>query len=423
MGARVSPSLPPPQLTPRRGKLTPPERYSTRTIWLSTLLNIAHSEVLVGIAQPLFWATVSATVTATTALFFARLLPFGQASKSLGQMHSLLGGALSLLLVFRTNSAYNRFWEARRIWESIVNRCRDLARFAHAYKHEISPVRVTRLANLMCAYPVALRRHLVGASRYHPALQPDPLPPLSPAMVRALRGSSNRPLFLCKRMTAELRAVPESGLLFSSRERLLALSLVNQLSSYIGACERLLQTPVPLNYARHTSRFLTLWCFTLPLSLVGSMGFGVVPVTAFVTWCLFGIQEIGLFIEHCALDDGDVFMDTIADQVMLDVVEAIRDEDESDDALWPTAPPVVISLPVAIGHSAADLTERAAGTPDKPAAAAAAKVAATATAATAAAMAATAAAATSAAATVATVATAAVVQTEAAATAAAAEAA
>jgi len=122
--------------------------------------------------------------------------------------------------------------------------------------------------------------------------------------------------------------------MFSSRERLMAIALVNQLSSYVGACERLLQTPVPLNYARHTSRFLTLWCFTLPVSLVGSMGFGVIPVTAFVTWCLFGIQEIGLFIEHCALDNGDVFMDSIADQVMLDVVEAIREDDGGEDTFW-----------------------------------------------------------------------------------------
>ena len=44
-------------------------------------------------------------------------------------------------------------WQARRIWESIVNRCRDLARFAHAYKEEIGAIRVTRLANLLCAYP------------------------------------------------------------------------------------------------------------------------------------------------------------------------------------------------------------------------------------------------------------------------------
>mmetsp|Transcript_36084 Transcript_36084/g.81892 ORF Transcript_36084/g.81892 Transcript_36084/m.81892 type:complete len:194 (-) Transcript_36084:76-657(-) len=115
----------------RRGNLAQPERYSTQTIWLSTLLNFAQSEVLVGIGQPLFWASFISLLTATAQVRTAGM-PGGQASKSLVQMHSLLGGALSLLLVFSTNSAYNRFWEARRIWESIVNRCRDLSRFVRA---------------------------------------------------------------------------------------------------------------------------------------------------------------------------------------------------------------------------------------------------------------------------------------------------
>ena len=75
---------------------------------------------------------------------------------------------------------------------------------------------------------------------------------------------------------------------FTNRERCVMLKTIDDLAKSIGSCERLVQTPVPLNYARHTSRFLTLWCLTLPVSLVGSMGLLVVPVTAFVTWCLFG---------------------------------------------------------------------------------------------------------------------------------------
>ena len=66
----------------------------------------------------------------------------------------------------------------------------------------------------------------------------------------------------------------------------------------IGACERLVQTPVPLNYARHTSRFLSLWCLTMPMALVGDLGLLTVPVIGAVTWGLFGIQEIGLMIEE-----------------------------------------------------------------------------------------------------------------------------
>jgi len=248
-------------------------------------------------------------------------------------MHQLLGGALSLLLVFRTNSAYNRFWEGRQIWESISNRCRDLSRLATLYRPQMGDFRTKRIAALLCSFPNALRRHLVGEARYHPSIQPEPLPPLPDEMVRRLRKASNRPLYIVQRLLMEVVAIPIGGG-YSSRERQMAMTMCNQLSSYVGACERLLQTPVPLNYARHTSRFLTLWCFTLPISLVPSMGFAVVPVTAFVTWCLFGIQEIGLFIEHCALDNGESFMDEMTDQVMLDVVEALQQGDELLERAW-----------------------------------------------------------------------------------------
>lgn len=65
-----------------------------------------------------------------------------------------------------------------------------------------------------------------------------------------------------------------------------------------GACERVVQTPVPLNYARHTSRFLTFWCLSIPLAQVAEIGISVIPVTALVVWAMYGIQEIGLMIEE-----------------------------------------------------------------------------------------------------------------------------
>lgn len=279
---------------------------------------MGDSEVLRGIMQPLFVTTLTALSVALLDITTGTV-PGRGASRSLVQMHSLLGGALSLLLVFRTNSAYNRFWEARRIWENLLNRSRELARYCYCFKSSLRPERVTRISQLLTTFPAMLRTHLCGESRPHmdgvPHLD-SPLPPLPRDVQRAMRQSSSRPLYLCKRMAAEITAARDAGDgSFSSRERLMGLGLVNQLGSYVGACERLLQTPVPLNYARHTSRFLTLWCLSLPVSLVGTMGLLVVPVTAFVTWCLFGIQEIGLFIEHCALDNGDIFMDQLSDQV------------------------------------------------------------------------------------------------------------
>ena len=235
--------------------------------------------------------------------------------------------------------------QARRIWESILNRCRDLARFGALYRDEAGEPRVELLTSLLCAFPRELRAHLVGEP-YEDGTRAscDQLghtkpqrsgngrlspPPLPKPIAERLAHVGNRPLYVCKWLANEIKRIPDTET-FTSRERLSGFQAVNQLGSYIGACERLLQTPVPLNYARHTSRFLTLWCLTLPISLVDTMGLLVVPVSAFVTWSLFGIQEIGLFIEHCALDNGAVFMDTITELIALDVMEAVEEDDVAE---------------------------------------------------------------------------------------------
>ena len=209
-----------------------------------------------------------------------------------------------------------------------MNQCRDLARFANLYRGEMGSKRVSLIGALLCAFPYELRAHLVGEGRRARPTRERLLPS---ALEARLERSSNRPLLITRWLAMSLKEVADSET-YSSRERLTTLSHVNQLSSFVGACERLLQTPVPLNYARHTSRFLTLWCLTLPLSLVTSIGALVVPVAAFVTWCLFGIQEIGLYIEHCALDDGSIFMDRLSHRVALDVSAELCDGRADSDA-------------------------------------------------------------------------------------------
>ena len=124
----------------RSTSIPQPQRYTTKSMWLSTLRNFPQSEVLRGIAQPLFAVVavgLAVALVASLPSLSTWTRPRYELAKSLAQMHSLLGGALSLLLVFRTNAAYNRFWEARRIWESITNRCRDLARFGFVYRRSL----------------------------------------------------------------------------------------------------------------------------------------------------------------------------------------------------------------------------------------------------------------------------------------------
>lgn len=119
---------------------------------------------------------------------------------------------------------------------------------------------------------------------------------LGPQLSDTLDDSPNKPLWLCNRLSVMFRAIPEKvdqssgAFIFSSRERLVLMGLVNDLSGIVGACERLVQTPVPLSYARHTSRFLTLYLASLPMVMVADFsGLWLSLVSGFVCWCLFGI--------------------------------------------------------------------------------------------------------------------------------------
>lgn len=93
--------------------------------------------------------------------------------------HTIVGSAMSLLLVFRTNAAYTRFWEGRGIWEGLINKSRDLSRMVASYCEEIGAPMCRRMADLICAFPVALEQHLLGFQVCNPGplrAKSDPTP-------------------------------------------------------------------------------------------------------------------------------------------------------------------------------------------------------------------------------------------------------
>jgi predicted membrane chloride channel (bestrophin family) len=108
--------------------------------------------------------------------------------------------------------------------------------------------------------------------------------------------SHNRPLWIADRLALEFTEIKYDEN-FSSRERLELLKHASKLGECIGHCERIHQTAVPLNYARHALRSLTLWSFTLPFGLVDKLGLMTGPVVGIVAWLMYGVYEIGHRIE------------------------------------------------------------------------------------------------------------------------------
>jgi len=108
--------------------------------------------------------------------------------------------------------------------------------------------------------------------------------------------SHNRPLWVADRLALEFTDIRYNNN-WTSRERLDLLKMSNKLNECIGHCERLHQTAVPLNYARHALRSLTLWSFTLPFGLIDKLGLLTGPTVGLVAWSMFGVYQIGHTIE------------------------------------------------------------------------------------------------------------------------------
>jgi putative membrane protein len=227
--------------------------------------------------------------------------------------HGMIGPALGLLLVFRTNTAYDRFWEGRKQWGGIVNESRNLARQAESW---LSADR--DLANEVIlwttAFAYATMHRLRGAKSIGAACQGLPSD-----QVQLIEQSAHVPFAVSRKLTELLYDAHKRGLIDPVQHRSCELN-VQALVDYCGACERIRSTPAPFGYVVHLRRALILYCLTLPLALIKNYDWETVPVTLVISYIMFGIEEIGVEIENpfeamindlplesiCATIDGDL---------------------------------------------------------------------------------------------------------------------
>jgi len=348
--------------------------------WLHNVRTLPRSSVLREIRNPVITVAIWSQLVAITyrlmqksgSEFFQKI----SSNMCIGALpHSLLVSSLGLLLVFRTNSAYQRFAEGRKIWEQIHSVSRNMSRFMTIYEEEIGTEKKHRVKNLLAAFPYLLRHHIRprcldtnGSSiddentielEVHPNTVVDtryegdqltmtkekethkclvdrrglPWNLFSKDTLKKVVKVENRPLWVCDHMAKELATVPY-GPNFTSRERLTLVGQIEKLSNAVGECERIHQTAVPLNYARHSLRSLTIWLFSLPFVMIKDIGLLTGPVMAVISWLLFGVYQIGYTIE-------DPFQGTLRLSIMCDAIkkDVLGDEivedlaSETDEAL------------------------------------------------------------------------------------------
>ncbi|MEM9448708.1 MAG: bestrophin family ion channel [Cyanobacteria bacterium P01_E01_bin.6] len=228
---------------------------------------------------------------------------------------------LSLLLVFRTNTAYERFWEGRKLWGRMVNAVRNLARQVWIIVLEREKrdrnYKIVMLRTLV-AYAVAVKLHL----RHEPPnAELQSLLPLE--NFRKLSSMNNPPLEIAFWIGDYLQIQHQ-------RDRLNIYQLtamqqtLNELVDILGGCERILKTPIPLAYAIHLKQLLLIYCMTLPFQVVSTVGWWTGPLVALIGFTLFGIEEIGVEIEDpFGSDPNDLPLDDMCKTMLININDLI----------------------------------------------------------------------------------------------------
>lgn len=205
-------------------------------------------------------------------------------------MHSLLGIVLGLFLVFRTNSAYDRWWEGRRLWGSLVNSTRNLALKLNAYisreNHEDRDWFAKMISNFAYATKENLRR----------GVQMAELQPVSDTFVEELKKYKHKPNRISAMMYEKVNALYRKGDI--TGDQLITVDKeLKDLIDIMGGCERIRYTPIPYSYMMYIKKFIFIYIITLPFGFVTDSGYFTILIVLLVTFVLMSVELIAEEIE------------------------------------------------------------------------------------------------------------------------------
>jgi putative membrane protein len=230
-------------------------------------------------------------------------------------IHTLLGLVLGGLLVFRTNTAYDRWWEGRKLWGQLVNDIRNLA-----IKVETCvvapPAEKQRFAEHLVAFAMALRDHLRGPIqlRDYPGFhETAENPPHVPA---AIVQSLYRELESWRRE----RELGPIELLFLDTH---AAALMN----ICGGCERILKSPISPSWRSFIRQSITIYLVTMPWGLVADLSWFTVPTMMLVAYFMIGMESIAEDVEQpFGFDRDDLPLDEICATIEKSVGQLLPSE-------------------------------------------------------------------------------------------------
>lgn len=243
-------------------------------------------------------------------------LPADHPVKNVLMLQSFLGFAISILLVFRTNTAYDRWWEGRKLWGSLVNSSRNLAIKINAMIPHDQDARLFYKQSIPL-FAENLKLHLMK-EKTRLMLDDKPHPEID------IDDSKHVPNQISKLIYHKTYDLYKSGSLSADDMRLINLELSN-FADICGACERIKNTPIPYSYSAFIKKVVFFYIATMPVGLSFNLGYWSVPIVALVFYTMLGMELVAEEIEDpFSGDENDIPMDKIAANIKVHVAEIIN---------------------------------------------------------------------------------------------------
>lgn len=202
-----------------------------------------------------------------------------------GLAFTVFGIALSLFLGFRNNAAYERWWEARKLWGGLLADVRSFAREVDLFVAD--PALRTPMLRQALAFLHLHRANLRG-------LQDDPL---ARQLGGTLAEAPHPPDAALDALAAQLSAAQRSGAIDGFGMRALTERLGSMALQQAG-CERIAVTPLPYVYSLLVYRTTYLFCLLLPLALIGQAGWLAPVLVGIVAYVFLGLAEVTEELSH-----------------------------------------------------------------------------------------------------------------------------
>ncbi len=245
-------------------------RYNTKE-WFSLIFMLHKSDTF----RRLFPA-MSVIGVYAGGVAYLEINIWGNVGKMSSALHTLLGMVISLLLVFRTNTAYDRWWEGRKYWGTLVNSSRTLAIKLSAMLGEEADRK--EAAELIGLFPEVLTMHL--RDQKHAKL---------PASVHQPNEVS-RQLYAFVYRWYEQQKISAEDLIVLNAE-------LTTMADVCGGCERIRKTPIPFSYSMFLKKFIFVYVMTIPFGFIRDFGYVIIPVAMFVFYVLVSLEIIAEEIE------------------------------------------------------------------------------------------------------------------------------